>query len=99
MPKNFEKRDNNRMDCECNISYKLAGSEESSQGHCISISGGGITFVANEYFDSGKAMVVKLTEKKSSIPDITAFIEVVSVNKLDSSNFRISAVIKSIKGN
>ena len=99
MPKNFEKRDNVRIDCDCNISYKLAGSEENRQGRCISIGGAGITFVASEHFDSGKAVVVKFTEKNVSIPDITVFIEVIGVTKLDNNSFRIAAVIKSIKGN
>jgi hypothetical protein len=100
MIKDFEKNKRVRMECNCGISYKQPGFDQIHEGRCISISGAGITFITSEHHDSGIAMVIQFTEKNTSIPtDITVFIEIVRVTKHDPENFRISALIKSIKSN
>lgn len=92
-----EKRDYIRMDVDCDISYKLADSNETKTGHCTSLSGAGISFIADEMYDIGLAMEVNIMPKNTSTPPMTAFIEVVRSTPLDDGSFEIAASIKSLK--
>lgn len=94
-----EKRDYIRMDVDCDISYKPANSSASKLGKCTTLSGAGVSFIADQAFDVGLAMEVSITPKSSITPPMTAYIEVVRSVKLDDDQFEIAASIKSIKGN
>lgn len=92
-----EKRDYIRMDVDCDISYKLADSNETKSGHCTSLSGAGISFIADNAYDMGLAMEVNIIPKNASTPPMTAFIEVVRSTPSDDGSFEIAASIKSLK--
>ena len=93
-----EKRDYIRMEVDCDITYKLANSENVSIGRCTTLSGAGVSFLADQPFDTGLAMEVSITPKATITPPMTAFIEVVRSSKRDNGQYEIAASIKSIKG-
>jgi len=92
-----EKRDYIRMDVDCDITYKLADSDEVNIGRCTSLSGAGVSFLANAAYDTGMAMEVNLVPKNNVTPPMTAFIEVVRSIPQDDGSFEIAASIKSLK--
>ncbi len=93
-----EKRNFIRMEIDCDITYKLADSDTLHSGRCSSISGAGVSFIAERFFDIGKAMEINVTPKSNVTPAMTAFIEVIRSTQLDDGNYEIAATIKSIKG-
>jgi hypothetical protein len=93
-----EKRDYIRMDVDCDITYKLADGDEVKTGKCTTLSGAGVSFLAEEAFEVGLAMEVSILPKTAITPPMTAFIEVVRNVKLDDGSYEIAATIKSIKG-
>ncbi len=92
-----EKRDYIRMDVDCDISYKLADSGATKTGHCTSLSGAGISFIADSSYEAGLAMEVNIIPKNASTPPMTAFIEVVRSTQQDDNSYEIAASIKSLK--
>lgn len=93
-----EKRDYIRMEVDCDITYKLANSQDIKTGRCTTLSGAGVSFLADQPFDAGLAMEVSIIPKTSITPPMTAFIEVVRSVKRDENQYEIAASIKSIKG-
>ncbi|WKJ91474.1 PilZ domain-containing protein [Methylomonas montana] len=94
-----EKRDYIRMDVDCDITYKPAGSSEIKTGKCSTLSGAGVSFFADRSFDIGLAMEISILPKNPITPPMTAFIEVVRSVKQADGSYEIAASIKSIKGN
>ncbi len=94
-----EKRDYIRMDVDCNITYKPADTNEVRTGRCTTLSGAGVSFIADQPFEVGLAMEVSIIPKTSITPPMTAYIEVVRSVKRDGNEYEIAASIKSIKGN
>lgn len=92
-----EKRDYIRMDVDCEISYKLADEGDAKIGLCTSLSGAGVSFIAENAYDVGLAMEVNILPKNSVTPPMTAFIEVVRSTLQDDGSFEIAASIKSLK--
>ncbi|MDD2759330.1 MAG: PilZ domain-containing protein [Methylomonas sp.] len=94
-----ERRDYIRMDVNCDITYKLADSTDLKTGVCTTLSGAGISFIADQAFEPGLAMEVSIIPKTSITPPMTAYIEVVRCTARDAQDYEIAATIKSIKGN
>lgn len=92
-----EKRDYIRMDVDCEITYRMADSDTTKTGRCISLSGAGISFIAECAYDTGLAMEVKVLPKNSVTPPMTAFIEVVRSVPQENGEYEIAATIKSLK--
>ncbi|MDO9267877.1 MAG: PilZ domain-containing protein [Methylobacter sp.] len=93
-----EKRNYIRMEIDCDVTYRLAGSDELHHGRCSSISGAGVSFIADRFFDPGKAMEINVIPKNTVTPSMTAFIEVIRSTQQGDGNYEIAATIKSIKG-
>lgn len=93
-----EKRNYIRMEIDCDVTYRLADSDELHHGHCSSISGAGVSFIANRFFDPGKAMEINVIPQNSLTPPMTAFIEVIRSTQQDDGSYEVAATIKSIKG-
>lgn len=93
-----EKRNYIRMEIDCDVTYKLADSEEIHHGRCSSISGAGVAFIADRSFDPGKAMEINVIPKNTVTPSMTAFIEVIRSTDQGNGSYEIAATIKSIKG-
>ena len=93
-----EKRDYLRMNVECDLTYILPDSNEEHSGVCTSISGSGVCFIADQYFDAGIAMEIKILPKNALTPPMNAFIEVVRSTEQKANKFEIAATIKSLKG-
>ncbi len=93
-----EKRSFIRMEIDCDITYKLAGSDELHQGRCSSISGAGVSFIADRFFDPGKAMEINVIPKNTVTPPMTAFIDVIRSTEIAGGSYEIAGIIKSIKG-
>lgn len=93
-----EKRNYIRMEIDCAVTYRLADSDEVHHGHCSSISGAGVSFIADRFFDPGKAMEVNVIPQNSLTPPMTAFVEVIRSTQQDDGRYEVAATIKSIKG-
>ncbi len=93
-----EKRNYIRMEIDCDITYRLADSDELHHGRCSSISGAGVSFIANQVVDPGKAMEINVVPKNTLTPSMTAFIEVIRSTQQDDGSYEIAGTIKSIKG-
>lgn len=92
-----EKRNYIRMEMDCDITYRLEGSDEIFQGRCTSLSGAGVSFISEKFFAPGRAMEINIVPKSSVTPPMTAFIEIVRTTKLDDNRYEIAASIKTIK--
>jgi hypothetical protein len=93
-----EKRNYIRMEIDCDVTYKLADSDELYHGRCSSISGAGVSFIADRAFDAGIAMEISVNPKSTVTPSMTAFIEIIRSTQQDNGSYEIAATIKSIKG-
>ncbi len=93
-----EKRNYIRMNVDCDITYKLVDSSEEKRGRCTSLSGAGLSFIADSPFEPGLAMDVCIEPKKSLTPPMSALIEVVRCTAKDDDQYEIAAIIKNIKG-
>jgi hypothetical protein len=92
-----EKRDFTRMDVDCKITYKLIDSDEVKKGRCLSLSGSGVSFFADEPYGVGLAMEMNVLPINPSTPPMTAFIEVVRSIRKEDGSFEIAGMIKSLK--
>lgn len=92
-----EKRKFIRMAVECDLNYKLTDSEKIYQGRCTSLSGAGLSFIADQNFEPGISMEVNVIPESSITPPMSAIIEVVRNTKLDTGQYEIAAQITSIK--
>ncbi len=93
-----EKRSYIRMEIDCDITYRLADSDEVHHGRCSSISGAGVLFISDRFFDPGKAMEINVIPKNTVTPSMTAFIEVIRSSRQDDGSYEVAGTIKSIKG-
>lgn len=94
-----EKRNYIRMIVDCDITYKLASSDQVYNGRCKTLSGAGISFVSSEKIEPGKGLEIKVIPENKVTPPMTAYIEVVRNSPLENGEFEIAATIKNIKGN
>lgn len=92
-----EKRDYIRMDVDCDISYKLADSGEFKTGRCTSLSGAGVSFIAESSCEIGSAMEINVLPQNSITPPMTAYIEIVRSIPHKDGSYEIAASIKSLK--
>ncbi|WP_150050642.1 MULTISPECIES: PilZ domain-containing protein [Methylomonas] len=93
-----ERRDYIRMEVDCDILYKPANASDCKTGRCTTLSGAGVSFIADQHFEPGLAMEISVIPKTSITPPMTAFIEVVRSIKRGDNEYEIAASIKSIKG-
>jgi hypothetical protein len=93
-----EKRNYIRMEIDCDVTYRLADSDQLHHGRCSSISGAGVSFIADRFFESGKAMEMNVVPKNTLTPSMTAYIEVVRSTQKDDGSYEVAGTIKSIKG-
>ena len=93
-----EKRDYSRMSINCNLTYKLADSDIIKNGRCTSLSGSGVSFIADSNYDIGLAMEIKVLPENPITPPMTAFVEIVrSIPHEDEEGFfEIAAIIRSL---
>lgn len=94
-----EKRNYGRMHLDCDLTFKFADSAEIHRGRCSSISGSGVSFIADRAIDRGKALEIAVMPKHSAAPSMAAFIEVLRITRQADNRYEIAAIIKSIKGN
>lgn len=93
-----EKRDYNRMNTNCDITYRLADKETLHQGCCTSISGAGVSFMAETAIKTGWALEINISPcNQSNTPPLIAFIETLRSHPCQDGRFEIAAVIKGIK--
>jgi dihydroorotase len=94
-----EKRTDMRMSVECGIQYRAVNSTSFYPAKCTSLSGSGVSFVAQHAFDVGKAIEIHITPQNLVNMALTAFVEVTRVEpSISAKEYEISAIIKTIKG-
>lgn len=92
-----EKRDYVRSNVNCNITYKLADSINEKTGLCTSLSGSGVSFIADCVYGAGLAMEIKIFPKNSVASSMTAYIEVIRSIPQNDGSFEIAGSIKILK--
>ncbi|MFZ2727040.1 MAG: PilZ domain-containing protein [Methylococcaceae bacterium] len=96
MPKTQEKPSYTWIKADFAITYRLADSATAYAGHCLSVSAAGIIFISKEPIAVGKAVVLSILVKNSTVPPMIAFIEVIKTTpKKD--GYEIITTIKGIK--
>ncbi len=93
-----ERRSFTRASVDCEMTYRLVDSHAFQSARCISISGSGLAFITSETQEEGKAIEVSILPQNPSAIPLTAFVEVLRCKKLESGDYEIAAIIKSIKG-
>ncbi len=93
-----EKRAFVRVDIDSEMSYRLVDSNEFNSARCSSLSGSGMSFIAPQVIDVGKALEIHIAPKNSITPALTAFVEIVRVAPLANGEYEIATIIKTIKG-
>lgn len=93
-----EKRAFMRINVDCDMTYRLIDGHQFENARCTSLSGAGVSFIAQQHCDEGKAIEISITPQNSLTPSLTAFVEVIRVCAKDAGNYEIAATIKSIKG-
>lgn len=94
-----ERRNSSRLKPNCDIQYRRAAAGVFQSGTCITLSGSGLEFLVSEGFDEGLALEIQILPSSTISPPMTAFVEVIGSIKQANDNYKIAAVIKSIKGN
>ncbi len=92
-----EKRSYTRMNVDCKLTYRFIDSDQHHFGQCANLSGAGIAFFTEKEIELGKALEVKITPLNRITPPMTAYIEVVRVNKVQDNKYEIAGSIQSIK--
>lgn len=92
-----EKRDFIRMEVDCEINFKLVDSPETKRGRCSSLSGSGVSFLADTPYDIGLAMEINILPQNPVTPPMTAFIEIVRCIQKKQDEYEIAGSIKSLK--
>lgn len=93
-----EKRAFMRINVDCDMRYRLIDSNQFETARCTSLSGAGVSFIAPQRCEEGKAVEISITPQNPLTPSLTAFVEVIRVTAKDADNYEIAATIKSIKG-
>lgn len=91
-----EKRKSQRIQVKNSLSYKLVDTVKEYEGLCTSISGAGMSFIAEHSINPGKGLEVHLILEKMVSPPMTAFVEVVRCTELDQKEYEIAARIQSL---
>lgn len=93
-----ERRNYIRMEVDCEVLYKLPNANEEFKGQCTTLSGSGVSFIAEKNFEAGIAMEIQILPKNAMTPPMNAFIEIVRTSRQEENKYLIAASIKSIKG-
>ena len=93
-----EKRDYIRMEVDCDVTYKPVSSSNIKTGRCTTLSGSGISFIADQAYEAGLAMEINVIPKTNITPPMAAYVEVVRCSRRGDNEYEIAASIKSIKG-
>ena len=94
-----EKRAYMRMSVDCEMQYRLVNSVSFYAAQCTSLSGSGVSFIAQHAFEVGKAIEIQIAPQYLVNAALIAFIEVTRVVPSTSANYyEIAAIIKTIKG-
>lgn len=78
------------------ITYRLADAITPYEGYCLSVSAAGIVFTSKHPIAVGKAVVLSIFVKNSTVPPMIAFIEVLKTIK-HKDGYQITTAIKGIK--
>jgi hypothetical protein len=96
MPKTLEKPSYTWIKADFAITYRLADSVTAYAGHCLSVSAAGIIFISQEPIAVGKAIVLSILVKNTTVPPMIAFIEVIKTTPRKNA-YEITTAIKGIK--
>lgn len=92
-----EKREYARTTVDCEMTYKRVDSGHIKSGHCTSLSGAGVAFIADCSYAAGLAMEIKVFARAIAATPICAFIEVLRSVPQKERTFLIAATIKILK--
>lgn len=93
-----EKWSDIRVNAESDMTYRLVNAQRQELAYCCSLSCTGLSFIALQYIDEGKALEVNITVDKAMKPMLTAFVEVIRVTAYSTNQYEITTSIKTIKG-
>lgn len=94
-----ELRSFQRIDTECTVKYKKAGSnDEFKEGTTRNLSGNGIFFIADEHQEINSLVEIHVIPGTNVTPPLDAVIEVIRSNPGENEGeFEVAGMIKSFK--
>jgi c-di-GMP-binding flagellar brake protein YcgR len=86
-----ERRKYFRISVDCEINYRLLSSDEIQKARCITLSGGGISFIATEELELETELEVIVQPQLLVTPPLRGLVKVVNVRGLEDQTYVISA--------
>jgi hypothetical protein len=94
-----EKRAFPRIKLECEVTYRRPGAGDIAHGICRDLSGGGISFIANDPLSVGTSVEISVVPQNTITPPLDAIIEVVrSEPAHQAGQYRIAGAIQRVLG-
>jgi hypothetical protein len=88
-----ERRSTLRLNVNCEIYCKLQGSEELHKALCVTLSGGGISFISRQAFEIGADVEINIAPELVQIPAMRFFVTIVRCQIIENGSFDIGAII------
>lgn len=89
-----ERRSAMRMDVNCEIYCKLQNSEKLHKVLCVTLSGGGISFISEQAFEINTDVEINILTDTALTPTSRFFITIVRCEAIKNGSFDIGAVIQ-----
>lgn len=88
-----ERRSTLRLNVNCEIYCKLQGSEKLHKALCVTLSGGGISFISEQAFEIGTDVEINIPSELAQIPATRFFVTIVRCQTSKNGCFDIGAII------
>jgi c-di-GMP-binding flagellar brake protein YcgR len=89
-----ERRSTMRMAVNCEIYCKLQDTEKLHKALCVTLSGGGISFISEQAFEIDTNVEINILTDTALTPASRFFITIVRCEALENGNFDIGAIIQ-----
>ena len=98
MPREYdEKRDFKRIDVDCEVAFKMDGSDAEEQGRMTNLSGRGMMFIAEHEIPVDTRVVVNIAPENDITPPLHARVRVVrSCKQRHGDGYEVGAVIQEM---
>lgn len=97
MLENNNKRKFQRIETDCNLSYRPVNADQTHQGRCLNLSGSGLLFFGPASVEIGHALEVSVLPDNRLTPPLNALVEVIRCAP-ETDGYEIAANIKGIMG-
>ena len=96
-PQYNEKRLFCRLPIAAELTYKIKGESKTYTGQCRNLSHSGIQFDTERLLEEGASLEITIDTKSDKFKPMNAIIEILRVDPLDNSEYKVSAKILEYK--